>query len=186
MSSVVQAATLIKRAVVIGNSGGGKSALARRLASAWNCRHVEIDALLWRPGWELTPAEVYQTEHARLIAEESWIIDGLGRFDSIAERLARATDIILVDMPVWMHFWLAAERQIRWSTGAIDHPPAGLTAMPPTEALFRAIWEVNQNWMPEIRRHVALEEKRGKRVFRLGSISDLDGFDSGSEEPHRT
>jgi hypothetical protein len=45
--------------------------------------HVEIDSLLWQAGWKLTPADVYNAEHARLIAEDSWIIDGLGRLDSI-------------------------------------------------------------------------------------------------------
>jgi adenylate kinase family enzyme len=165
------------RTVVIGNSGGGKSTLARRLASTSKCDHVEIDGLLWQPGWELTPADVYNAEHARLIAGENWIIDGLGRLDSIPERLARATDIILVDMPLWMHFWLAAERQIRWSTGAIENPPAGLTKMPATETLFRTIWEVDRDWMPEIRRLIVLEEQRGRRIARLNSIADLDRYD---------
>ena len=165
------------RTVVIGNGGGGKSTLERRLASLARCDHVEIDRVLWQPGWELTPAEIYNAEHARLIGAERWIIDGLGRLDSIPERLARATDIVLVDMPLWMHFWLAAERQIRWSSGHIENPPAGLTTMPSTEALFRTIWKVDRNWMPEIRRLVALEEQRGKRIFRLNSIAQLDEFD---------
>jgi hypothetical protein len=167
-------------AVIIGNSGGGKSALARKLASTWKCDQVEIDALMWQQGWQLTPVEIYNVEHARLIAEESWIIDGLGRLDSIPARLARATDVALIDMRLWMHFRLAAERLIRWSAGGIENPPAGLAKMPPTEVPFRTIWEVDQNWMPEIRRLVALEERQGKRVFRLGSISDLDGFKSRS------
>ena len=89
----------MKRVAIIGNSSGGKSTLARRLSSAWKCSHVEIDGLLWQPGWKLTPVEAYNAEHARLIAEETWIIDGLGRLDSIAARLARATDIMLIDMP---------------------------------------------------------------------------------------
>jgi len=75
-----------------------------------------------------------------------------------------------------MHFWLAAERQIRWSGGAMEHPPAGLAKMPPTETLFRTIWEVDRNWMPEIRRLVAIEEQRGKRIVRIGSVADLNGF----------
>jgi hypothetical protein len=32
-------------------------------------------------------------------------------------RLARANAIVLVDTPLWMHFWLAAERQIAWAQG---------------------------------------------------------------------
>jgi adenylate kinase family enzyme len=168
----------MKRTFIIGNSGGGKSTLARRLGSAWQCDPVEIDGLLWQQGWQLTPVEIYHAEHARLIAGENWIIDGLGRLDSIPARLARATDIILIDLPLWMHFWLAAERQIKWSTRAVEHPPAGMTEIPPTEQLFRTIWDVDQNWLPEIRRLVALEEQRDKRVFRLGSIAELDGFQS--------
>jgi adenylate kinase family enzyme len=167
----------MKRVVVIGNSGGGKSTLARRLSKAWACPHIEIDGLLWRPDWQLTPAETYYAEHARLIAEQSWIIDGLGRQDSIPARLARATDIIMVDMPLWMHFWLAAERQIKWTSGAIEHPPAGFAQMPPTEALFRTIWQVDQDWMPEVRRLVTMEEQRRMRVVRLGSIADLEGVE---------
>jgi adenylate kinase family enzyme len=167
----------MKRAAIIGNSGGGKSTLALRLGSAWQCNPVEIDGLMWQPGWQLTPVDVYNAGHARLIGGDSWIIDGLGRLDSIPARLERATDIVLVDMPLWMHFWLAAERQIQWSTGQIENPPAGLAAMPSTEALFRTIWEVDQKWMPEIRQLVANEEQQGKRVFRLSSVADLDGFE---------
>jgi adenylate kinase family enzyme len=165
------------RAVVVGNSSGGKSTLARRLSSEWASPHVEIDRLLWQAGWILTPADVYNAEHARLIAQERWIIDGLGRLDSISGRMTRATDIVLVDLPLWVHFWLAAERQMDWSSGRIEHPPAGLAAMPSTEALFRTIWDVDQNWMPEIRRLIAIEEQRGKRIFRLGSLEQLDGFE---------
>jgi adenylate kinase family enzyme len=172
------------RTVIIGNSGGGKSTLARRLSTKSGIPHFEVDSLLWQPGWKLVPVEVYRTEHARLIAGERWIIDGLGRLDSIPERLARATDIVLVDMPLWMHFRLAAERQIQWAVGNIQHPPANAAEMPPTEALFRTMWEVDHDWLPEIRRLVALEEARGKRVVLLDSVDDLDHFGSPMPRPH--
>jgi adenylate kinase family enzyme len=172
------------RTVIIGNSGGGKSTLARQLSSKTGIPHFEVDGLLWQPGWQLAPVELYRAEHARLIAGEHWISDGLGRLDSIPERLARATDIVLVDMPIWMHFRLAAERQIQWAVGNIKDPPANATEMPSTEALFRTMWEVDQNWLPEIRRLVALEEARGKRVVRLGSVDDLDNFDNPVHGTH--
>jgi adenylate kinase family enzyme len=166
----------MRRVVVIGNSGGGKSTLARRVAAQLGCPHVEVDSLLWQPGWRLTPVETYEAEHDRLIAQERWIIDGLGRQESIPRRLSRSTDIVLIDMPLWMHFWLAAERQLQWAADGLKHPPAGIAQMPRTEVLFRTIWEVDQTWMPEVRSLVAVEEERGKHVSRLASVSDLENF----------
>jgi adenylate kinase family enzyme len=168
-----------ERIAVIGNSGGGKSRLARRLAARLAVPYVEVDALLWRPGWVLAPPESYEAEHERAIAADAWVIDGLGRRASIPARLARATQIVLVDMPLWMHFWLAAERQIAWSAGPIADAPAGASTMPPTEALFRTIWEVDRDSMPEIRRLVDGEEMRGKPVHRLQSVADLDACAMG-------
>ncbi|HEX7183481.1 MAG TPA: adenylate kinase [Thermoanaerobaculia bacterium] len=166
----------MERVVVIGNSGGGKSVLSRQLAAKLQLPYIDVDSILWLPGWQIVPAEAYQSEHSRLIAQERWLIDGLGMPDSIPSRLARATDVVLIDMPLWMHFWLAAERQIRWTAGQLPHPPGGFSEPPPTHGLFKTIWEVDRDWMPEIRSLVGHEETRGKRIFRLASVEDLDGF----------
>ena len=90
------------RIVVIGNAGGGKSTLARKLAAARGLQHVEIDRLLWQAGWKLTPTDVYTRQHDDIIVSDDWVIDGLGQQNSIASRIARATEVILIDMPLWM------------------------------------------------------------------------------------
>jgi adenylate kinase family enzyme len=165
-----------ERVVIIGNAAGGKPTLARALADRRGLKRVEVDCLLWLPGWKLAPQEQHEREHAEAIAETGWIIEGPGRQDSIPARLKRATEIILVDLPLWMHFWLAAERQIAWAKGPIDHAPAGAEAMPPTRDLFRTIWEVDQTWMPGIRVLCDAAEQEGKRVVRIHSIDELDAF----------
>jgi adenylate kinase family enzyme len=132
------------RVVIIGNAGGGKSTLARKLAEQNGLRHIEIDKLLWQPGWKLTPTDIYDREHDEIIKADDWIIDGLGHQASIPRRLARASAIVLIDMPLWMHFWLAADRQIAWATGNLKDAPGGIAEMPSTKALFRNIWEVEQ------------------------------------------
>jgi adenylate kinase family enzyme len=166
----------VARIVVIGNAAGGKSTLARQLARRRELALIEVDRLLWQPGWQLTPSADYARQHAEIVAREDWVIDGLGRRDSIAERLARSTEIVLIDMPLWMHFALAAERQIAWARGQLDHPPAGTAEMPPTAELFRTMWEVEQSWMPELRSMCAEAELEGKAVTRLGSVDEVDGF----------
>jgi adenylate kinase family enzyme len=166
----------MERIAVIGNAGGGKSTLARQLAARRGLPYVEVDSLLWQPGWQLTPVDVYEAEHSRLIAEPGWVIDGLGRMESLASRLRRASEIVFIDMPLWMHFWLAAERQIAWTKGEIVHPPAGASEMPPTEALFRTIFEVDRDWMPEIRRLVDDAESGGASVRRIGDVAALERY----------
>lgn len=166
--------------VVIGNAGGGKSTLARKLAKQRGLPHVEIDRLLWQDGWILTPADVYAQQHREIISRDEWLIDGLGRQDSIGGRIDRATEIILVDMPLWMHFWLAAERQIAWATGALEHAPGGIGQMPPTRGLFQTIWQVDQDWMPAIRSLCTEAAARGKIVTRLTSVDELEAFSAGT------
>jgi adenylate kinase family enzyme len=166
----------MSRIAVIGNAGGGKSTLSRHLAERGALPHVEIDRLLWQEGWRLTPTALYEQEHSKTIQSESWIIDGLGRRASIPDRLERSTQIILIDMPLWMHFWLAAERQIAWASGKLAHAPGGISEMPPTEALFRNIWEVDQAWMPDIRALCVRAERSGKSVIRLASVEELSDF----------
>jgi adenylate kinase family enzyme len=163
----------MERIAVIGNAGGGKSTLARALARRHSLPYVEIDALLWREGWQAAPEGEYEAEHARRIAEPHWIIDGLGRLESIPARLARASAIVLIDLPLWVHFWLAAERQIAWAKGAIAHPPSGAKQMPPTETLFRTIYEIDRDWMPEVRRLTAAAESGGTRVERICDVVAL-------------
>jgi adenylate kinase family enzyme len=170
---------LVARIVVIGNAAGGKSTLARHLARGRELPLFEVDRLLWLPGWQLVPEANYARGHAEIVAQDRWVIDGLGRQDSIAERLTRSTEIILIDMPVWMHFWLAAERQIAWAQGLLDDPPAGAAEMPPTRELFRTMSEVDQGWLPDIRSMCAEAELEGKAVTRLTSVDEIDAFVGG-------
>lgn len=109
----------------------------------------------------LTPEEDYARQH---------------RQGSIPERIGRATEVVLIDMPLWMHFWLAAERQIAWAGGRLEHAPAGIAAMPPTRDLFRTIWEVDRDWMPGIRALCTEAEAGGKIVTRLASVDEIDAF----------
>jgi hypothetical protein len=167
---------IMQRVVVIGNSGGGKSVLARRIVARFALPYVEIDRVLWRKGWRLAPEAEYRAEHERIIAQDRWVIDGLGRQDSVAARVARATDIVLIDLPLWVHFWLAAERQIAWAEGSVGDPPAGISEMPPTKGLFETIWEVEHNWLPQLRELATAAEADGKTVVHLKSLEELDAF----------
>ena len=166
----------MSRIVILGNTAGGKSTLARRLADSRGLPYVEIDRLYWQGDWSVTPADVYERQHAEAIARDTWIIDGGGDLASIRARTDRATEIILIDLPLWVHFWRAAERQTAWAAGLLEHPPAGIADVPPTGRLFEIIWNVDREWMPHLRVLCDEQEASGKRVIRLRSTEELDAF----------
>lgn len=162
------------RIVIFGTTSGGKSTLARRLAQSRALPHVEIDRLYWQADWSIVPPDIYAQRHAEVIAQEDWIIDGGGDLTTTRARAERATEIILIDMPLWIHFWLAAERQIAWANGTLEHPPAGIASVPPTRRLFEIIHEVHRDWMPVLRALCDEHETKGKTVVRLNSLEAID------------
>lgn len=164
------------RIVIIGNAGGGKSTLARAMAARRDLPLVEVDRLLWQPDWSETSDADYETQHAPLIAGDRWMLEGLGKLKTIRDRMLRATWIILIDMPIWMHFWLAAERQIAWAKGELEHPPAGIDTMITTHDMFETLWETEQDMMPTIRANVDEAEASGIKVTRIASVDELDAF----------
>jgi len=164
----------MSRVLITGNAGGGKSVLARKLAARRGLPYHEIDTIVWKPGWVEASTAEYEAAHDALIAGERWVLDGLGWTKSLPQRFARATEIILVDMPIWMHFWLAAERQFQWAQGRLEHPVAGIAEPPTTRAMFQALWETDQEMMPTIRTLTDASERDGKKVTRIRSVEELD------------
>lgn len=59
------------RILVIGNAGGGKSVLARKLAARRGLPYREIDAIVWRLGWIAARHDEHDAAHAALITQES-------------------------------------------------------------------------------------------------------------------
>ncbi|WP_238363827.1 hypothetical protein [Mesobacterium pallidum] len=164
------------RIAILGNTAGGKSTLARHLAKVRDLPHVEIDDLYWRPDWTVAPQDLYQRDHDAALAGPEWIIDGGGDLPSIRKRAQRATDLILLDLPLWVHFWRAAERQMAWANGTLEHPPGGGQDVPPTGRLFEIMWDMDREWMPILRDLCDAQEARGKAVVRLTSLDALDKF----------
>lgn len=65
-----------RRIAIVGNSGSGKSSLARAAAEQLGCKHIELDAIHHLADW--TPIE--RDQMRAIVTErtqpESWIVDG--------------------------------------------------------------------------------------------------------------
>jgi adenylate kinase family enzyme len=67
----------MRRVAVFGNTGGGKSTLAKTLAGLTALPLYSLDLIQYREGGGKIPLEEYLKAHADLINREMWIIDGM-------------------------------------------------------------------------------------------------------------
>jgi adenylate kinase family enzyme len=101
----------VKRVVILGRGGAGKSTLAGRLGAITGLPVIELDQHFWRPGLEATPPEQWAAVQRDLIRDDAWIMDGdLGPHDVLDVRLAEADTVILLDFSFWRCAWRALRR----------------------------------------------------------------------------
>jgi len=94
---------------VIGISGSGKSALARKLATKTGLPLFHMDQLFWKGNWEATPEPKYLERHKELIGKERWIIEGYVD-EPMADRLQSADLVLYLDYPGYVCAWRAIKR----------------------------------------------------------------------------
>lgn len=141
----------MKRVAIVGNAGGGKSTLGRRLAERYSLPFFSVDQIQWLPGWVQADEGVVTQKLDEVATAERWIVDGWGPWPTIERRLATADTIIFVDLPLWMHFWLAAERQISAARGENRSDPLdGCDQLAVTKRLFQLIWRADQDLIPRL------------------------------------
>lgn len=101
----------MKRVVVFGRGGAGKSTLAVRLGSLTGLPVIELDKHFWSS--DLTPLtpEQWKALQSKLISSERWILDGdLGPYDAPEVRLEAADTVIVLDFALWRCAWRAIRR----------------------------------------------------------------------------
>ena len=101
----------MKRVVVLGPGGSGKSALAVRLGKITGLPVVELDKVFWQPGLAATPHDQWVERQRALIRQDYWILDGdLGPYDDVEVRLEAADTIVFLDFSLLRCAWRVLRR----------------------------------------------------------------------------
>lgn len=83
----------MEKVIIIGCGGAGKSTLARKLGKILNIKVYHLDAMYWKPGWEMTAKDEWIKLIQQVIEEDSWLMDG--NYGSTIDIRAQAADSII-------------------------------------------------------------------------------------------
>jgi adenylate kinase family enzyme len=88
----------VQRISIVGNSGTGKTTMARGIAGALGIPHLELDGLHHLPDWEPIERELFRERVAEFIAADAWVIDG--NYSAVQDLVwQRADTVVWLDLP---------------------------------------------------------------------------------------
>jgi adenylate kinase family enzyme len=168
----------MRRVLVIGCGGAGKSTLARELAVRTGLPLVHLDRLYWKPGWTQTPPAEWQAVVRGVIAGERWLLDG--SYGSTLElRLAAADTAIYLDLPRRTCLRRALSRWLRGRGRTRPDLPDGCPESFDLEFL-RWIWSYPTRHRPRTLARLDEFERHGGRVVVLRTAADTRAFLDGA------
>jgi adenylate kinase family enzyme len=165
----------MRRVAIFGNTGAGKSTLARRLADLTSLPLYPLDLIQFRPGGDKVPDEEYLRTHANLLRQDAWIIDGYGTLASAWERFAAADTLVYIDLPLVTHYWWVTKRLFKGLFAPPKGWPEGSPLWHSTIHCYKVAWLCHDGLTPKYRQLVA-EMAASKRVHHLKSSAEIAAF----------
>lgn len=115
----------MKRVLLVGSPGAGKSTFARKLSLITGLPIIHLDRYYNDKKLGYVDDEVKWTAFiAQLIAEDEWIIDG-NYSGSLEMRLARADRVFVFEYPRWRALLGLARRRLEYHTNVRTDMPDG-------------------------------------------------------------
>ena len=163
----------MKRIIVIGSGGAGKSTLARRLGERLGLEVIHLDAYHWRPGWVAPPKKEWRATVEELVRREAWVMDG--NFSATLEtRLAACDTVVFLDLPRAVCLWRVLRRLVTYYRRRRPDMAEGCHESFDLE-FIRWVWGYRARTRPQVVRLLE-ENARTKRVVWLRSPAEVAEF----------
>jgi len=100
---------MIRKALIIGSPGSGKSTFGRKLAQKTGLPLVHLDKLYWRGDWDHLTREEFDAVLQVELDKQEWIIDG--NFNrTLPHRLQYCDTVFFFDLPSVTCLWGITKR----------------------------------------------------------------------------
>ena len=161
----------MKRILIIGCSGAGKSTFAKKLQGVLDIEVIHLDQHYWKPNWEKTESEEWSKKVAQLMKGEQWIIDGNYR-STFDMRTPLADTIIWLDFPALICLYRACKRRLEQNR--VDELE-GCKERVSFNLLTWILWKFPTDNRRDLKKRIRNLEKE-KKIIILKSNNDIELF----------
>ncbi len=167
----------MKKVVILGNAGAGKSTPARMIGEQLGLPVVHLDSVFWQAGWAEPEKAEFDARVLGLTAQEAWAIDGNYK-RTLDARMEAAAPVVFLDLPRWLCLWRVIRRWRRHAGKSRPDMAAGCPEKVDAKFL-RWIWKHNAQRRPNILERLARYGRGGKRIVRPSSPLEIGRFLAG-------
>ena len=161
----------MKRILVIGGNGSGKSTFSGKLGEKTGIPVVHLDKIFWRGNWEYISLNEFDEKLEAELAKESWIIDG--NFERTLERRMEFCDTVFYfDFSTLKCLFGVTERVIK-NYGRTRPDMGGNCPEKFDFEFYKAILRFNKKNRPKTK---ALLEKYKPEVIIFKSRKQAEGY----------
>jgi adenylate kinase family enzyme len=102
----------MKRILLIGCAGAGKSVLAAKIAARLSLPCIHLDRVFWKAGWVEPDRNDFDRRLLKILKTKKWVMDGnYGRTQELRQRYADT--VILLDFSRWICLWRVLGRIVK-------------------------------------------------------------------------
>ena len=163
----------MKKILVIGSGGSGKSTVATRLGALLNLEVIHLDKLFWRPGWVKPEPEDWLQTVNELTDRDSWILDG-NYSGTLDLRFRKCDTIIFLDLSRWLCLWRIVTRALRYRNASRPDMAEGCTEKIDLEFVLW-VWNYPRRTKPKVVQMLREQCKR-KEIVWLRSRGEVEKF----------
>lgn len=159
----------MKKILILGSGGAGKSSFARRLGLRLGIPVVHLDALYWQPGWVERSVPEWEDIQRDAAARDAWIMDG-NYSGTLNTRLAVCDTVIFLDLPRTLCLWRVIKRSFKYRGRTRPDMAAGCEERIDPEFL-KWVWRYPQRSRPRV---LDLLEKNADRLVIVHLRSTME------------
>lgn len=171
----------MKKILIVGSGGAGKSTFAKRLHNATGIELIHLDKVFWRPNWVETPKDEWKNTVEDLLKKDSWIMDG--NFSGTMEmRLSVCDTVIFFDLPRTICVYRAFKRFLFYKKDVRPDMAEGCEEKFNLD-FYKWIWNYPTRTRPKAEELLKRFNDK-KKIIRIESQKDIQNFFANLKNTH--